>query len=77
MLADHYDEEAARFLARPVPSSLGTIEARIRGIQCVESIDDWIECEVAIGSRQPVLEALNHRKAELDGSVQGESEVLV
>lgn len=73
-LADDFADDPARFLGRPVPSSLDTIEARINGIQSVATIDDWIECEVAIGPRQPVLAALNQRKAELDGSAHGESE---
>lgn len=66
MLADDFNEDAARFLGRPVPSSLGTIEARIRGIQSVELIDDWLECEIAVGPRQSVLAALNQRKAQLE-----------
>jgi hypothetical protein len=75
-LADEYGEEPARFLARPVPSSLGTIEARIRGLQSTEEIEQWVRCERAIGTRRPVLKALAKRREELEtGQAESESEV--
>jgi hypothetical protein len=73
-LADEYGEEPARFLARPVPSSLRTIKARIRGIETVDEIEQWTACEAAIGPRQDVIAALNQRKAELANGAKAESE---
>ena len=64
-LADDYGDEPARFLARPVPGALETIRARIRGIQDTDEIQDWIECELAIGPRKKVNAALNQRKGQL------------
>lgn len=73
-LADDFADDPARFLGRSYPGAKETIEARIRGIQSVETIQDWVECEAAIGPRQEIIALLNQRKAEVGESPRAESE---
>lgn len=73
-LADDFADDPARFLGRRFPDAKETIEARIRGIDSLDTIQEWVECEAAIGPRQEIIAALNQRKAELSGGPRGKSE---
>lgn len=72
-LADDFGEDPARFLAR-ARRTTDTAVARIRGIETIEEVEQWIRCERALGTRRPILKALAERREELEATPQAESE---
>jgi len=70
-LADDFGDDPARFLAR---RTTGTAVARIRGLETIEEVEQWIRCEKALGTRRPILKALAERREALEAIPRAESE---
>lgn len=61
---DRIGEDPARFLDIALEDTTGTLSARIRGIDFVDVLDEWVQVEAALdrGPRRKVMARLNQRK---------------
>lgn len=69
---EQFNEDPARFLFTSDPTDPATLQtaiALIKGIQDPDRLDAWldVETDLAFGPRQPVLQAINRRRAQLRG----------
>lgn len=63
--ADEIGEDPFRWLC-VFESSPGMVKKRIDSIERDDRLAAWFDCETVVGPRQPVIAALNQRKAELE-----------